>query len=185
MAIVSRFSVEKVVSNLYVFHRLLNLIQAASVKKAVKRGLTQRLRERVGMGDSDSSDEEKDSSKKGDDGDEATEDGTSTLRDDGLLEKDFAVERTNTKPDGGSKRGGFRGRIKTGRKAGRDIEMGQIDEEKTTDGRKSRRTSFQLPKAAASMASMSMLEQSMPADAVLAKEGAEEVIMSCFFDQLF
>ena len=39
MAIVSRFSVER----------------ATSVKQAVKRGLTQRLRDRVGMGDSDSS----------------------------------------------------------------------------------------------------------------------------------
>ena len=39
MAIVSRFSVER----------------AASVKQAVKRGLTQRLRDRVLMGDSDSS----------------------------------------------------------------------------------------------------------------------------------
>src|ERR1700722_11147436 len=39
IVIVSRFSVEK----------------AASVKKAAKRGLTQRLRERVGMGDTDSS----------------------------------------------------------------------------------------------------------------------------------
>lgn len=144
------------------------------------------------MGDSDSSDEEKDSSKKSDDGDEATEDGTSTLRDDGLLEKDFATEQTNgnkRKPDGGVKRGGFRGRIKTGRKAGRDIEMGQIEEgeafeaEKIPDGKK--RTSFQLPKAAASMTSMSMLEQSMPADAVLAKEGAEEVSILCFFDLPF
>lgn len=182
------------VSNPVLFSRPLNVIQAASVKQAVKRGLTQRLRERVGMGDSDSSDEEKDSSKKSDDGDETTEDGTSTLRDDGLLEKDFATERTNgnkTKPDGGVKRGGFRGRIKTGRKAGRDIEMGQIDEgkavgpEKIAEGKKSRRTSFQLPKAAASMTSMSMLEQSMPADAVLAKEGAEEVIICIFSISLF
>ncbi|KAJ6602172.1 hypothetical protein B0H10DRAFT_2081154 [Mycena sp. CBHHK59/15] len=42
IAIVSRFSVEK----------------AQSVKTAVKRGLTQRLREKVGMGDSSDSDEE-------------------------------------------------------------------------------------------------------------------------------
>lgn len=129
------------------------------------------------MGDSDTSDEEKESGKKSDD--DATEDGTSTLKGDGPLEKDFATERSN-----GNKtqtRGGFRGRIKTARK-GRDIEMGQIDEgeavdDKVTEGKKSRRTSFQLPKAAASMASMSVLEQSMPADAVLAKEGAEEVIV--------
>jgi metal transporter CNNM len=37
------------------------------------------------------------------------------------------------------------------------------------------RASFQLPKAASAMTSMSNLEQSMPADAVLAKAGAAEV----------
>jgi len=36
-------------------------------------------------------------------------------------------------------------------------------------------TSFQLPKVASAMTSISNLEQSMPADAVLAKEGAAEV----------
>ena len=39
-------------------------------------------------------------------------------------------------------------------------------------------TSFQLPKVASTMASISNLEQSMPADAVLAKEGAAEVSKS-------
>jgi hypothetical protein len=37
------------------------------------------------------------------------------------------------------------------------------------------RTSFQLPKVASAMTSISNLEQSMPADAVLAKAGAAEV----------
>ena len=36
-------------------------------------------------------------------------------------------------------------------------------------------TSFQLPKVTSTMTSISNLEQSMPADAVLAKEGAAEV----------
>ena len=36
-------------------------------------------------------------------------------------------------------------------------------------------TAFQLPKIASAMASISNLEQSMPADAVLAKAGAAEV----------
>ncbi|KAF9466711.1 hypothetical protein BDZ94DRAFT_1186817 [Collybia nuda] len=167
MAIVSRFSVEK----------------AASVKKAVKRGLTQRLRERVGMGDSDSSDEEKESSRRSDDGEETMEDGTSTLKGDALLELDPSGEKVNgskSKSADSAKRGGFRSRMK--RKVDGDIEMGTIDERKNdgkiTDGKKSRRTSFQLPKAAASMTSMSMLEQSMPADAVLAKEGAEEFLQN-------
>ncbi|KAG6822741.1 hypothetical protein H0H93_004901, partial [Arthromyces matolae] len=42
--------------------------------------------------------------------------------------------------------------------------------------KKTPRSSFQLPRAAASMASMAALEQSMPADAVLGKEGAEQFL---------
>jgi metal transporter CNNM len=38
--------------------------EPASVKKVVKRGLTQRLRDRVGMGENDSSDEEDEGRKK-------------------------------------------------------------------------------------------------------------------------
>jgi len=52
------------------------------------------------------------------------------------------------------------------------------------EGKKSKITTFQLPAAAMEMASMSMLEQRMPADAVLAKENAEEVmillVINCF-----
>ena len=60
MAIVSRFSVENVQQKSPAGYSPEHFSsQAASVKKAMKRGLTQRLRERV-MGDSDSSDEEKD-----------------------------------------------------------------------------------------------------------------------------
>ena len=43
------------------------------------------------------------------------------------------------------------------------------------EGRRGKTTAFQLPKVASGMTSMSMLEQSMPADAVLTKEGAAEV----------
>ncbi|KAG6906360.1 hypothetical protein DXG01_014314 [Tephrocybe rancida] len=64
---------------------------AVRVKKAAKRGLTQRLRQYVGMGDSDSSDEEKDveggerlSSVK------RVED--ATLRGDGAVEQDFGTQ---------------------------------------------------------------------------------------------
>ena len=49
---------------------------------------------------------------------------------------------------------------------------------------KSRRANFQLPRAAAGMISMSTLEQSMPADAVLTKEGAEEVSSVHYFHSL-
>lgn len=51
----------------------------------------------------------------------------------------------------------------------------------STKGEESKRnsrskvTSFQLPKVASAMTSISNLEQSMPADAVLAKAGAAEV----------
>ncbi len=41
--------------------------------------------------------------------------------------------------------------------------------------KKTKLSGFQLPKMASAMASMSVLEQDMPADAVLAKEGAAEV----------
>ncbi|KAJ7292632.1 hypothetical protein C8J57DRAFT_1266576 [Mycena rebaudengoi] len=163
MAIVSRFSVEK----------------AASVKQVVKRGLTQRLRQRVGMGDSDSSDEdekekEKENKqsaarrkKKERDIEEGIEEGSEgdTLGGENgngngnnhVWERDFVAERG-------------RGGGVAGRKTGRD------KEERSDSLPKSRRTSFQLPKAAAGMTSMSMLEQSMPADAVLGKEGVEEFL---------
>lgn len=148
---------------------MFDCFQAASVKKAVKRGLTQRLRERVGMGDSDSSDEEKESvEKKNKDAEEAT------LEGDGIWEKDYAPGTARS-----SKKKTSRGQGKPARSASgaRDIELGVIDDHKETieEGKKTGRSTFQLPKAAASMVSMSMLEQSMPADAVLAKEGAEEV----------
>ncbi|KAJ7447234.1 hypothetical protein FB451DRAFT_1290745, partial [Mycena latifolia] len=167
MAIVSRFSVDK----------------AASVKKAVKRGLTQRLRERVGMGDSDSSDEEeKEKEKKqtirkkkkvkdieegieedfeGDTLGDAYGSGNGHSNGNPVFEKDFSAPN--------------RGRGGRPTSAGRTKESSS-DRDKEDVPPKSRRTSFQLPKAAAGMTSMSMLEQSMPADAVLGKEGAEEFL---------
>lgn len=137
------------------------------MKQAVKRGLTQRLRQRVGMGDSDSSDEEKDTGRGMKDLEEATEDGEATLKEDGTWEKDYAFD----KPDKVTS-------SKRTRKAGKDVEEGIVTEETnvTADGKHNKKTSFHLlPKAAASMTSMSMLEQSMPADAVLTKENANEV----------
>ncbi|KAJ7726386.1 hypothetical protein B0H16DRAFT_1677398 [Mycena metata] len=162
MAIVSRFSTEK----------------AASVKKAVKRGLTQRLRSHV-MGDSDSSDEDEKESKQnarrnkkkvkdieegieedleGDtlSSDMHTTNGTEHANGNRVIEKDFSPHR--------GRGGGVSGRMK---ESSRDREDGAP---------KSRRTSFQLPKAVAGMTSMSMLEQSMPADAVLGKAGAAEFL---------
>ncbi|KAJ7157300.1 hypothetical protein C8R46DRAFT_1355653 [Mycena filopes] len=166
MAIVSRFSTEK----------------AASVKKAVKRGLTQRLRQHVGMGDSDSSDEDEKESKHNTSRKKKVKDIEEGIEEDfegdtlgsvmltanngngnghangnsRVIEKDFSPHR--------GRGGGVGGRTK---ESSRDREDGPP---------KSRRTSFQLPKAVAGMTSMSMLEQSMPADAVLGKAGAAEFL---------
>ncbi|GAW07522.1 DUF21-domain-containing protein [Lentinula edodes] len=136
VAIVSRFSREK----------------AASVKKAVKHSLTQRLRERV-MGDSsESSDDEQEK--------------------DPRFEKKFRRRRKIKN-------------IEERSEDGEDTLKGEHTDESTSrshikcpiddneDRPKSRRSSFQLSRAAAGLASISNLEQSMPADAVLAKEGAE------------
>ncbi|KAF9072391.1 hypothetical protein BDP27DRAFT_1320381 [Rhodocollybia butyracea] len=160
MAIVSRFSREK----------------AASVKKVVKQSLTRRLRERV-LGDSDSSDEEKEPSneekitrrRKIKDIEEGSEDGEATLK--------------SERPDGFSSRTISRSNASIGPDI-TDItaaDFTAIDKELVvTPGNgtrpKSRRTSFQLSRAAVGMTSISNLEQSMPADAVLAKEDAEEFL---------
>jgi metal transporter CNNM len=55
-----------------------------------------------------------------------------------------------------------------------EVEVLNVDEpdKKNEESKKSK---FQLPKVPAGMTSMSVLEQSMPADAVLAKAGAAEV----------
>lgn len=167
MAIVSRFSID----------------QAVSVKKAVKRGLTQRLRDRVGMGDSDSSSSEsEDESESGgkrspvlrripfsrkptkdEDADNAE-----TIRGDG-----HDSSETDDAGASGSKRSKFRGRRGRKKKRMHDLEMGVMESEEGEEGDKStkvRTGSLALPKA-----SFGRWEQSMPADAVLTKQGAEEV----------
>lgn len=154
MAIVSRFSVEK----------------AASVKKAVKRGLTQRLRERVGMGDSESDSGEDDNKYalqntksvarrkilklEQHDLEEGIENNDSTLTTSKINKSELGEEET-TKPKTSFKHG---------------------TSKKEEESKRTKVTSFQLPKVASAMTSMSNLEQSMPADAVLAKEGAAEFL---------
>ena len=64
--------------------------------------------------------------------------------------------------------------------AGGKIEVDAAASETKKETKRSKIASFQLPKVAAGMASMSMLEQSMPADAVLTKESAAEVCQSIF-----
>ncbi|OAX41806.1 DUF21-domain-containing protein [Rhizopogon vinicolor AM-OR11-026] len=160
MAIVSRLSVEK----------------AASVKKVAKRSLTQRLRERVGMGDS--SDEDDDSKEKDEakDGikDEETQrvswadqldaDDQSTFRGD---DKDSALQILQRSPRSGRGRG--RPRQRGGLRS--DIEMGII-EEKDVQQDHGKDKKHRIPRSATA------LEQSMPADAVLTKEGAEDFLQA-------
>lgn len=158
MAIVSRFSVEK----------------AASVKKVAKRSLTQRLRERVGMGDSSDEDDdstEKDNTKNEDEekalreiscADEPDVDRQSTLRGD---DKDSA----NHIPQRAVRTGRGRGRPSQRGRVRRDMEMGIIEEQiiQKDPGKEQK---LRIPRSA------SALEQSIPDDAVLTKESANDFL---------
>jgi len=178
MAIVSRFSVEKVaLSSLLLFTGLTQIQQAASVKQAVKRGLTQRLRERVGMGDTDSDTESSDDEKTLANLRKKRRGRRSFIR--GNKNKDLETgadddtDRANSfekQSDLEPAVGGSNEKINDAA-ANVDSKAGEKDKK----NEESKKSKFQLPKVAAGMASMSMLEQSMPADAVLAKEGAAEV----------
>ncbi|KZT30314.1 DUF21-domain-containing protein [Neolentinus lepideus HHB14362 ss-1] len=156
MAIVSRLSVER----------------AASVKKEVKRSLTQRIRDRV-IGES--SDEETDIPESRESTDSTTvDDREATLRGDGRWEKQLADgSQADEQPKrrAGSFKGRGRGRSKKCKAKPVDIEMGVVEESRE-GGTKSRRSSFakQLKPAG--------LLQSMPADAVLAKKDAEPYLQS-------
>ncbi|KAF9546037.1 DUF21-domain-containing protein [Agrocybe pediades] len=183
MAIVSRFSAEKVE-------------KAASVKKAVKGGLTHRLRRRVGMESSDSEtdssgDEEKGKSfnkrrrrfidgLKRKNSDEDTVDGASTIKEKDEKEEAPPPIFVDSRPYD----------IETGvvadevnfdadTEGAKEKDGPKGSEKKSDEARKKeegRRRAFQLPKLATGMTSMSMMEQSMPADAVLAKAGAAEFL---------
>ncbi|KAF7302424.1 CNNM transmembrane domain-containing protein [Mycena chlorophos] len=156
MAIVSRYSMEK----------------AASVKHAVKRGLAQRLRERVGMGDTDSSsssdEDEKKQSKEANRRKKKTKHKSRDLEE-GISEETEGDE-TLASVDERAQKEVF---ARRGRKQVKDFGA-----EEALSKNQSRRTSFQLPKAAAGMASISTLEQSMPADAVLGKEGVADFLQN-------
>ncbi len=155
MAIVSRFSVER----------------ATSVKKAVKRGLTQRLRDRVLMGDSDSNS----SSEEEEEGETShhqkrkrtkkfkrtNSDNDETLKDEDP--SDLEVDHLSHNEKKG------RGRGKNKRPV--DIEMGIVEDESATGTKK---RGIALPK----VGQWGQWEQSMPADAVLTKEGVEEFLQS-------
>ncbi|KZT63556.1 DUF21-domain-containing protein [Daedalea quercina L-15889] len=178
MAIVSRFSVER----------------AQSVKKAVKQGLTQRLRSAIRDSDSEdesSSDEEAGTSqkrwglrrKKSDEskssGSTASANGT-TLREsshgDGSEEEESALRPKKLK--------GFGARGRRKHKAAKpedvDLEMGVVNDKEGKDEKKEdSKTRSRMPTLPALPArGFWGREQDVPADAVLSTEGAEEFLQS-------
>lgn len=170
MAIVSRFSMD----------------QAVSVKKAVKRGLTQRLKDRVGMGDSDSSSssssdsEDDETSTKGSPvlrrkpfsrvftKDDSDSEHSTTVKSDGQAEPDVREVGSSTGKRSFRVGGGKR------KKKTNDIEMGIAEE---AEGAKSSSSKVRMGNLTLPKASFGRWEQNMPADAVLTKQGADEV---CF-----
>ncbi|PFH49155.1 hypothetical protein AMATHDRAFT_195293 [Amanita thiersii Skay4041] len=187
MAIVSRFSEQK----------------AASVKQAVKRGLTQRLLERVGIGDSD------DSSSSGSSGEDSSvnaSEGSAMRQKYSFRRRLKRARRKNNGNDEGSLEDG-EATLRGGRESmwdnARTLENGgektmsrentmalgivdsqyltplvpatvsRVEGDKGNNGRKIHGLSIPL-KAVTS--STHQLEQSMPADAVLSKEGADEFL---------
>ncbi|KAF8840264.1 DUF21-domain-containing protein [Paxillus ammoniavirescens] len=160
MAIVSRFSVEK----------------ATSIKKVAKRTLTQRLRERVGMGDSSDSSESSDD-EESDTRSKAKDRKNPPKRIAWVEDADGEKSDVPTEldvPEEKSKRSSFtskgRGRVKQrSQLQNLDIEMGEVDgvdkEVYTKDKQKHR---LSRPTTAR--------EQSMPADAVLTKKDAKDFL---------
>jgi metal transporter CNNM len=149
------------------------------VKKAVKRGLTQRLRERVGMGDTDSDTESDDEEKEKN---FATEKKTRRKLLGGhkhARDVEEGTEDGETMKDAESLGAEGRGSMEGDEKGRGDAGKGPVEKKGASeDGKRGKISGFQLPSG---MTSMSMLEQSMPADAVLAKEGAAEVCGSVIF----
>lgn len=139
MAIVSRLSVDK----------------AKSMKTAVKRGLTERLKDRVGMGESSAS--EGSGSEDDSPGSEHTDPTVIIAGEKGEVhEKDYGAAENGGDEKKRSGRGRFR-RRSSKKDEGDDVEKAAVKPTKTG--------SLQI----------SGREQNMPADAVLAKEGADEV----------
>ncbi|KAI0365675.1 DUF21-domain-containing protein [Pilatotrama ljubarskyi] len=155
MAIVSRFSVEK----------------AKSVQQEVKKGLTQRLKDRVGMGDSsDSSSSSSDSS-----GDESVATGTGSA----MSDRDATLRGEGT--DGGKKRRSWRKRSHRKKRKSKEnaaeegnaksdaVEMGNMQKDSPRHGA--------VQSGLAKALSIGR-EQSMPDDAVLGQEQAEDFVQS-------
>ncbi|KAI0050149.1 DUF21-domain-containing protein [Auriscalpium vulgare] len=169
MAIVSRFSVEK----------------AASVKKAVKRGLTKRLKDRVGISDSsDSSDSSEDEEPPKPKGRRKTQrkasDGSTSVASTGGADG-AEVEHKDSSDDAHSRHFSFRKKRKGSKKRVRvqDVEMGAVEpaqDQADTATPRSGSSEPQSKKTLVQMAFAPGLEASMPADAVLGKAGANEFL---------
>ncbi len=145
MAIVSRFSVEK----------------AKSVQQEVKKGLTQRLKDRVGMGDSSSSDSSSDES--GDEtGAASVSDRDTTVKGDG---SEGSKKKRRWGRKGGKKRKSSKDDVKDKDKA-HDMELGDLKKEKQHQG---------FVQTGLAKALSVGREQSLPDDAVLAEEQVDDV----------
>ncbi len=170
MAIVTRASVE----------------EASSVKKAVKKSITQRIKNRVGISDSssdNSSDEEPAQTSRRKPRDTLRISGPPNRSEDSTIrmsDRDGTSpsEGTSDKDDGGRSFSFQRKRKRSKKRAHlEDVEMGIVKsslqpefEPRPEDG--------QPQSKGASLVQFALtpgLEQSMPADAVLAEEGAKEV----------
>jgi metal transporter CNNM len=171
----------------------------------VKRGLTQRLLGKVGIGDSDDSrsdSSEEDLTGNGTDGvrlrtkyrfrkkrrskgksneDASSEDGETTLRDrDGIFDKASALEAGSLTPVDGIIKDITSERTDKGVMLTAQVEEGSSNAgaECNTDRK---RAGLNLPlktMTGIGMISLPQLEQNMPADAVLSKEGAAQVIVN-------
>lgn len=151
MAIVSRFSNEK----------------AESVRREVKKGLTQRLKDRVGMGDSGSDASSSSSSSSGDsdsdsDADHETADGARHGEESNASEHDATSKVSK-------KRRRRWGRKEKKKKKEEDVEMGRMKKVEKENALPA------SPLTGLAMMMNSGREQQIPDDAVLAEEGADEV----------
>ncbi|KAI0674529.1 hypothetical protein C8Q78DRAFT_967399 [Trametes maxima] len=152
MAIVSRFSVEK----------------AKSVQHEVKKGLTQRLKDRVGMGDSSDS-----SSDEGSGDESATGTGSGASDRDATLRGDGA--------DGTKKRRRWRRRAHQKKRKSKEstAEEGQAKTEAVEMDKLRKDSPLQGAVQTSLAKALSMgREQSLPDDAVLAPEQAEDFVQS-------
>ena len=176
MAIVTRTSVEK----------------ASSLKKAVKKSITQRIKNRVGISDSSSdssSDEEPRSQrKKGmrvtgrSNSSEGSMTGTSDRED--TLQSEAATDKEDS-----GRSFSFRKKRKRSKKRVRvaDVEMGTVKPEQEVESERELQGILSQSKKAGfvQFALNTGLEQSMPADAVLAKEGANDVSKTVVVDKIY